>query len=152
MRVEGPVRVKQALGQAERLLRRDRQVVGDTLLPGLATGERAPEGVAGPGVAGPAGGVTVAGGTGRIRVAGGAGRIRVAGGANGITVGGGTGRIRVADSTGRAGRLRPAAIPRLAGRGGNAAGAPRHRSGSGSASQWHSSAVKRSACSSGRKC
>src|SRR5215831_1660167 len=161
MRVEGPVRVKQALGQAERLLRRDRQVVGDALFPGLAAGERAPEGVAGPGVAGPAGGVTVAGGIGRVTVAGGARGVTIGGGAGGVTVaggpgrvtvGGGTGRITVAGPTGRAGRLRPGAIPRPAGRGGNASGAPRHRSGSGSASQWHSSAVKRSACSSGRKC
>src|SRR5215471_7137991 len=143
MRMEGPVRVKQALGQAERLLRRDRQVVGDALFPGLATGERAPEGVAGPGVAWPPGGVTVAGHVGGVTVAGGTGRIMVADGA---------GRVMVAGPTGRAGRLRPGAIPRLAGRGGNAAGALRHRSGSGSASQWHSSAVKRSACSSGRKC
>src|SRR5215831_4784782 len=115
MRMEGPVRVKQALGQAERLLRRNRQVVGDALFPGLATGERAPEGVAGPGVAWPPGGVTVAGHVG------------------GVTVAGGTGPVMVAGPTGRAGRLRPGAIPRLAGRGGNAAGASRHRSGSGSA-------------------
>ena len=91
MRVKRPAGIEQALGHAERLLRRDRQIVGDALFPGLAAGQRAPEGVAGPGVARPPGRVTVAG---------------------------------------------------LAG----------HRSGSGSASQWHSSPVKRSDCSSCGKC
>src|SRR4249919_48990 len=91
MGVEGPAGVEQALGHAEGLLRRDREVVGDALLARLAAGQRAPEGVTGPGVARPPARVTVAG---------------------------------------------------LAG----------HRSGSGSASQWHSSAVKRSECSSWGKC
>ena len=73
MGVEGPVRVQQALGQAERLLRGHGQIVGDALFPGLAAGERAPKGVPGPGVARPAGGIAVAGlagGTGRLRPGG----------------------------------------------------------------------------------
>ena len=66
MSVKRPAGVEQALGHAERLRRRDRQIVGDALFPGLAAGEWAPGGVAGPGVAWPPGRVPVAGLADRI--------------------------------------------------------------------------------------
>jgi len=107
MGVERAAGVEQALGRAERFRRRDGQIVGDTLFPGRAVGEWAPERVPGPGVPRPASGITVT----RARR---------------------TGRPPPAGLTGWA---RPAGVLWLGSWEGRACGGSRHRSGSGSASQ-----------------